>query len=311
MIAARSGHAGEARGISEIRMSWTSISGVRLFALALGPFLLLIALCIPLVSQAKPGLNAEFIDVVAQDAALALAGLALVAPRRFPWAAYGAGVLAATWFAAASPTAGSAVADWLRATPTFLLIPAAWIVIERLDGRGRTRPSLRERALANAGAPGDDASAGRLGSMFASKLTWLLAAHPGLVHEGEISAEGSGFVWFPKANDDGFDVRVVVEPGEVQVYAGSVAHLHFLGGPDPSLAASSSLACVHDLLTAEVRLRERVSRGSRPYGAWIERRTPEGWRVAARTFTVASLVLWLGGGPERIRQNRQLPSRGA
>jgi hypothetical protein len=290
-------------------MGFTSISGIRLLALALGPFLLLVAMCMPLATDAKPGVNPEFVGFAAVEASLVLAALALLAPRRFPWAACGSGALAAVLFAVISPSAGG-LADWLRATPAFVLIPAAWLLIERLEGRGRAKPPLRERALASGGA-GEAERAGSLGPTFASKLTWLLAAHPLVVHEGEISPEGFGSVWLPKANEEGFDVRVLVSPGEIQVYAGSLAHLHFVAHPDPSLAASSALACVHDLLSAEVRLRERISGGPVPYSARIERRTPAGWRVATRTGTLASPLGWLLGRPERIRQNRHLPPRSA
>ncbi|HET7824054.1 MAG TPA: hypothetical protein VFK90_01920 [Anaeromyxobacter sp.] len=291
-------------------MGFTSISGVRLFALALGPFLLLIAVCMPLATDAKPGVNPEFIGFAAVEAALVLAALALLAPGRFPWAACGSGALAAVLFAVVSPSAGG-FADWLRATPAFVLIPAAWLLVERLEGRGRARPALRERAPASGGAAGGGECAGRLGPTFASKLTWLLAAHPLVGHDGEISPEGFGSVWLPKANEEGFEVRVLVTPDEIQVYAGSLAHLHFVAGTDPSFAASSALACVHDLLSTEARLRERISGGPVPYSARIERRTPAGWRVATRTVTLAGPLGWLLGRPERIRQNRQLPPRSA
>jgi hypothetical protein len=281
-------------------------AGLRVIGCAVVALLCPIAVCVPLMGGApEPALDVPFVAFVLFEGCAALLALAFLAPGRIRWVDRALAVVLAVIvaeMAAATLRSSTTFLGWAGRLVLVLAVgtPALRFALRETDETGAYGAPAGESlsGAADGGAPPDEPS---VGAVFAEKLAWLVATQPDLVHEGEVAPSGWGRMVFPKLEDDGFDVVIVVEREAVTVSAGTFAHMHFCGdvAADP---ARSALGWLRALLGPDARLRERLS-GGEPYVTRIERRTPEGWRTAF----IAGKLAWnyLGRRSERILVNRR------
>jgi hypothetical protein len=109
---------------------------------------------------------------------------------------------------------------------------------------------------------------------------------------------------FPKADDDGFEIRLQPDAAGVIVLTDVGLHVHVEG--DPEDAVRDALGLVRDLLSPDMRVVERRS-GQHGYRWTLERLESGRWLGEART----GLLFWnyFGRRSEQIYQNRRFPGR--
>ncbi len=145
----------------------------------------------------------------------------------------------------------------------------------------------------------------RLDEAFRQQAEAALARYPRLVHEWQSEPEGVR-LRFPAADADGFEVKVVATSASIIVYALG-AHEHFESGSEPpARIAAAALGLVRDLLSPDMRIRERAS-ASRPYKWFIESLRGTTWQLESQTGLL--VFNYLGARSERTYQNRHLPGR--
>ncbi len=115
--------------------------------------------------------------------------------------------------------------------------------------------------------------------------------------------EAGDVLAFPAQSHDGFEVRIVPAGRELIVFTQGY-HEHLSG--KPSTIVEQALGLVRDLLSPDMRIRERRAGGS-PYRWVLERRAATGWEREASTGLL--FWNWFGRRSERIYQNHQLPGR--
>ena len=141
--------------------------------------------------------------------------------------------------------------------------------------------------------------------MFVTRAKAILAKHPQIRHEWSIDADEDHCILdIPKAEPDGFDITVEVDPEEIIIF-GQGFHLHFdEGGIDAKV--ESSLGLIRDLLGPGMRIMECLIGGT-PYrwdaqsfqnGQWITENT------SGRFFRK-----YFGERTYKIYQNKVLEAR--
>jgi hypothetical protein len=133
-----------------------------------------------------------------------------------------------------------------------------------------------------------------------AQASQVLADHPELPHEWR----GRGDLAFPAVDADGFDVILQPDARGIIVLTGTGLHEHIEA--IPAEAVQDAMGLARDLLSVDMRIRERRA-GGRGYHWTLERRAGDGWRMESRT----GLLVWnyLARRSEHVYQNQQLPGR--
>ena len=142
-----------------------------------------------------------------------------------------------------------------------------------------------------------------LGPLFRGLAREVLGRHPEVPHAWNSDACE---LHFPRADESGFDIVVDVAEGELTVHAHG-AHQHF-PTRDGTVReeAEAALGLVRDLLSPDMRLRERLAAG-KPYLWILEANRGLGWKK--ESLTSLMFFNYFGRRAERIYQNRRLPGR--
>ena len=127
----------------------------------------------------------------------------------------------------------------------------------------------------------------------------ILAENPKLIFEWQGDA-----LAFPAVDPEGFEISVDPQDRGVIVFTALAFHTHFDGPPAQSVG--EALALVRDLLSPDMRIRERRSK-DKPYRWVLQRRAGKSWVAEAQT----SLIVWqyFGHRSDRFYMNQQLPGR--
>ncbi len=109
---------------------------------------------------------------------------------------------------------------------------------------------------------------------------------------------------FPTRDGDGFDVTLQPDAQGILAYTDVAFHEHC--GGEPHEAVQQALGLARDLLSPDMRIRERRA-GHSGYRWLLERRDGEEWIVESTT----GLLFWnyFAARTERVYQNSQLPGR--
>jgi hypothetical protein len=141
---------------------------------------------------------------------------------------------------------------------------------------------------------------------FVHQAKEALSHYPQIKHEWSINADkGHCILNIPEESDSGFPITVQVRPKEIIIMAGGAhTNLDLDGNPDD--LAAHALGFVRDLLSPEMRIRERLA-GGKPY-KWIFELYQDGHWIAEEW---CGLFFWnyIGKRTEKIYQNRILPAR--
>jgi hypothetical protein len=138
---------------------------------------------------------------------------------------------------------------------------------------------------------------------FRRAVETVLSKHPDLPHE--LSADGAR-LRFPRRDESGFDVEVLVDEQGVVVHALG-AHEHFAAGATPAAEiCGRALGLVRDLLSPDMRIRETRA-GAKPVRWTVESRAGQVWRPEGTTGLL--FFNYFGRRSERVYQNHQLPGR--
>ena len=122
------------------------------------------------------------------------------------------------------------------------------------------------------------------------------------VAEDQLEAE----LTFPVQSSDGFEVRITVNKLGVRVHSGELVHAGIEHSKDPRGAVEAAFGMARDLLSPQMRLRERYV-GERIIWAAVERFDGTVWR---RSYDSGRLLFnYFGRRRESIFVNRQLPGR--
>jgi hypothetical protein len=111
---------------------------------------------------------------------------------------------------------------------------------------------------------------------------------------------------FPAHASDGFEVRITVDKLGVRVHSGQLAHAQIDHAPDARGAIEAAFGMVRDLLSPDMRLRER-SVGSRVIWACVERFDGGTWRHSYDSGVM--LFNYFRRRTESVYTNRQLHGR--
>jgi hypothetical protein len=142
-----------------------------------------------------------------------------------------------------------------------------------------------------------------LGALFRGQAREVLGRHPEVPHTWSSDACE---LHFPRADESGFDVIVDIGEEELTVHAHG-AHQHFPARDGTAREeAEAALGLVRDLLSPDMRLRERLASG-KPYLWMLEANRGLGWKK--ENLTGLMIFKYFGRRAERTYQNRWLPGR--
>jgi hypothetical protein len=122
------------------------------------------------------------------------------------------------------------------------------------------------------------------------------------VAENKLEAE----IKFPAQSPDGFDVRIMISKRGVQIHSGKLVHADIDHTRSPQGAIEAAFGMVRDLLSPDMRLRERYA-GKRAVWAAAERFDGTTWHRAYDTGLL--LFNYFRKRRELIYVNHQLPGR--